>query len=225
MELEASHKTGHGLFFQANYTWAHNISDAQGDAPNGFQGETRYGLADLDRFDIGLNRGNVVGARRQRFLLTGAYELPFGEGRRWSSSSHLLSGVLGGWSLNTVTLLESGPYLTPTISPTLDQTNTNPVADGSIVRPDLIGNPISAYRTSNNYFNLPDHPIIEDVGMKLNLTRAALLSGCLLAAPWSVPAQQPTVGNPEPIRSLSLHSIETASTPEEHLLNSWTDFA
>jgi len=153
MQLEASRKTGHGLFFQANYTWAHNISDAQGDAPTGFQGETRYGLADLDRFAIGLNRGNVVGTRRQRFLLTGAYELPFGVGRRWSSSSHLVSGVLGGWSLNTVTLLETGPYLTPTISPTLDQTNTDPVAEGSIVRPDLVGNPIPANRTSNNYFN------------------------------------------------------------------------
>jgi len=153
MELEVSHKTSHGLFFQANYTWAHNLSDAQGDAPTGFQGETRYGLADLNRFDIADNRGNVVGTRRQRFLLTGAYDLPFGAGRRWSSSSRLVSGVFGGWSLNTITLLETGPFLTPTVSPTLDQTNTNPVADGSIVRPDLVGNPIPAHRTSAGYFN------------------------------------------------------------------------
>jgi hypothetical protein len=154
LELEASHKTGHGLFFQANYTWAHNLSDAQGDAPTGFQGETSYGLAVLNRFALAQDRGNVAGTRRQRFLLTGAYELPFGEGHRWLSSSHLANGLLGGWSLNTVTLLETGPFLTPTISPTLDQTNTDPLADGSIVRPDLIGNPIPAHRTSNNYFNL-----------------------------------------------------------------------
>ncbi len=154
MELEASHKTGNGLSFQANYTWAHDISDAQGDAPSGFQGETRYGLADLDRFAIGLNRGNVAGARRQRFLLTGTYELPYGKGRRWSSSMGAVNALLGGWSLNTVTLLETGPYLTPTISPNLDQTNTDPVAEGSIVRPDLIGNPIPSHQTSSNYFNL-----------------------------------------------------------------------
>src|SRR5262249_7663841 len=36
LELEASHRTGHGLFFQANYTWAHDISNAQGDAPAGY---------------------------------------------------------------------------------------------------------------------------------------------------------------------------------------------
>ena len=154
MQLEATHRTSHGLFFQANYTWAHDISDAQGDAPAGFGGETNYGLAVVNRFDIAANRGNVAGERRQRFLLTGTYDLPFGQGRPWSSSSRLVNGVFGGWSVNTLTLLESGPYLTPTISCALDQTNTNPIAAGSVCRPDLIGNPVSANQSPANYFNL-----------------------------------------------------------------------
>jgi Carboxypeptidase regulatory-like domain len=153
MQVEANHRTSGGLFFQANYTWAHDISNAQGDAPVGFGGETNYGLAVVDRFSTNLERGNVAGARRQRFLFTASYDLPFGKGRRWSSSSRLLNGVAGGWSLNTLTLLESGPYLTPTISTSFDQTNTDPAAAGSVVRPDLIGNPIPANRTSGNYFN------------------------------------------------------------------------
>ena len=154
LEVEATHRMSRGLQFSANYTWAHNISDAQGDAPTGFQGETRYGLADLNRFDISRNRGNVAGTRRQRFLLTGNYDLPFGQGRKWSSSSRILAGALGGWSVNTITLLETGPYLTPTISPNLDQTNTDPVADGSIVRPDIVGNPIPAHQSPAQYFNI-----------------------------------------------------------------------
>jgi hypothetical protein len=154
MVFEATHQTSHGLFFTANYTWAHNLSDAQGDAPNGFQGETRYGLADLNRFGISDNRGNVAGTRRHRFLLSGSYDLPFGHGRLWSSSSRYVDGILGGWTVNTITLIESGPDLTPTISPNLDQTNTDPVAEGSIVRPDLVCNPIPANQTPNNYFNL-----------------------------------------------------------------------
>jgi hypothetical protein len=154
MQVEVTHRTGSGLSFQANYTWAHDISDAQGDAPTAFAGETSYNLAVVDRFAVGLNRGNVEGVRRHRFLLTGTYELPFGKGRRWSSQSQVVNGVFGGWSLNTITLLESGPYLTPTISPTLDQTNTNPVGEGSIVRPDRVGNPIPTNQTPNNYFNL-----------------------------------------------------------------------
>ncbi len=116
LELEASHRMSRGLSYQANYTWAKNLSDAQGDAPTAFQGETRYGLADLNRFDISANRGNVVGTRRQRLLVTGTYELPFGKGRQWLNSSPIVGGILGGWNLNTITLLETGPYLTPTDS-------------------------------------------------------------------------------------------------------------
>jgi hypothetical protein len=62
--------------------------------------------------------------------------------------------VLGGWSANTIALLETGPYLTPTINPQFDQTNTDPELDGSIVRPDIVGNPIPAHRTPNQYFNI-----------------------------------------------------------------------
>jgi len=154
MELEATHKSSKGLYFSANYTWAHNISDAQGDAPTAFAGETAYGLAYLNRFDISADRGNVEGTRRQRFLLTGTYDLPFGHGRHWSSSSGLLNQTFGGWSLSTITLLETGPYLTPTINPQFDQTNTDPELDGAIVRPDIVGKPTPAHRTASNYFNL-----------------------------------------------------------------------
>ncbi|MGA7318056.1 MAG: carboxypeptidase regulatory-like domain-containing protein, partial [Silvibacterium sp.] len=155
LELQATHRMGRGLSYQANYTWAHDLSDAQGDAPIAFQGETRYGLADEDRFAINHNRGNVVGTRRNRFLLTGTYELPFGQGRQWSSSSSAVNGILGGWNLNTITLLESGPYLTPTMSVSNDQTNTNPAAANvTVVRPDRVGNPVPAHRTNANYFNI-----------------------------------------------------------------------
>ena len=153
LELEATHRMARGLSYQANYAWTHNISDAQGDAPTAFQGETRYGLADLNRFDISANRGNVVGTRRQRFLVTGTYELPFGKGRQWLNSSPIAGGILGGWNVNTITLLETGPYLTPTDSITADQTNTDPAGDGSIVRPDRVGNPIPINRSPGNYFN------------------------------------------------------------------------
>jgi hypothetical protein len=154
LEVEINRHFSHGLSYQANYTWAHDISDAQGDAPTGYGGETNYGLAVVDRFHLGLDRGNVAGARRQRFLLTGSYDLPFGKNRKFASSSRWLNGAFGGWGVNTVTLVESGPYMTPTISPSFDETNTDPEAAGSVVRPDLVGNPVLANRTAGNYFNI-----------------------------------------------------------------------
>ena len=154
LELEATHRMARGLAYQANYTFAKNLSDAQGDAPTAFQGETRYGLADLNGFDIHANRGNVVGTRRNRLLVTGTYELPVGRGRTFLNSSPILGSILGGWNVNTITLLETGPYLTPTDSVTADQTNTNPAGDGSIVRPDRVGNPIPVHRSPAEYFDV-----------------------------------------------------------------------
>jgi hypothetical protein len=65
-----------------------------------------------------------------------------------------MGGILGGWNVNTITVLETGPYLTPTDSISADQTNTDPAGDGSIVRPDRVGNPIPAHRSAAHYFNL-----------------------------------------------------------------------
>jgi Carboxypeptidase regulatory-like domain len=160
LELEATHKMSRGLTFEANYAWTHNISDAQGDAPTAFVGETNYGLAVLNHFDVHANRGNVEGTRQHRMLVTGTYELPFGKGRQWMNVSPIANGMLGGWNLNTITLLETGPYLTPTDGINFDQTNTEPSLDGSIVRPDRVphsGMPAQggAYFNINSFAHTP----------------------------------------------------------------------
>ena len=66
----------------------------------------------------------------------------------------MINRVFGGWSMSTITLLATGPYLTPTINPQFDQSNTDPELDGAIVRPDIVGNPIPVHRTTSNYFNI-----------------------------------------------------------------------
>jgi hypothetical protein len=112
-------------------------------------------MAVKNRFDIRANRGNVEGTRRQRLMLTGTYELPYARNRRWSSQSGIVNGILGGWNLSAITLLESGVYLTPTMSVSDDLTNTDPAAVGIlVVRPDRVGNPIPTNRTRSNYFNI-----------------------------------------------------------------------
>lgn len=142
LTFEATQRMSHGLSFQGNYTWAHNISDAQGDAPGGFTSENLLFTPSYDQFNLRAARGNVAGMPRQRFLLTGTYQLPFGAGRAWSSQSRVVNATLGGWNINTVTLVQTGPWLTPTMSPTLDQSNTDIVGRGGITaRPDAVGNP------------------------------------------------------------------------------------
>jgi hypothetical protein len=154
LQVDASHRMAKGLFFQTNYTLAKNLSDAQGDAPGGFTSEVAYGLAVSNRFDLRANRGNVAGTPRQRFQTNGIYQLPLGKGRKWLNRSGWQNLVIGGWEASTVTLLQTGPWLTPTISPTLDQSNTDIANRGTLLRPDCVGNPVPASRSAAQYFNL-----------------------------------------------------------------------
>jgi hypothetical protein len=154
MELEATHHMVKGLYYDANYTLAKNQADNQGDNPSGFAGEVNYGTPIADRFNINGDYGNQEGTRRHRFLLTGVYELPFGEGRAMLNHKSFFSAVAGGWNLNTITLLETGPWLTPSISPSLDQSNTNVVNRGAYARPDVVSTNFYKGQSRAAYYNL-----------------------------------------------------------------------
>ena len=152
--IEATRRMEHGLYVSANYTLAHNVADNQGDAPTAYAGEVNYGLAITDRFHIKQDLGNVEGTRRHRMLLTGVYQLPFGKGRAFINGGGLKGAVLGGWDLTTITLLESGPWLTPSISSSADQSNTNAVGRATAVRPDVVSNNYYAGQSRAAYFNV-----------------------------------------------------------------------
>ena len=176
LEVESTHTMSHGLYFDANYTFAKNLADNQGDTPTAFASEQNYGLPVADRFNVHRNYGNEEGTRRDRFLLTGVYQLPVGRGRALFNNGGWSNAIFGGWELNTVTLLETGPWLTPSISPggcqvalnaagncpstasgqpeTNDQSNTNVVNRGAFLRPDQVSNDFSKGRSRAQYFNL-----------------------------------------------------------------------
>ncbi|HTW48439.1 MAG TPA: carboxypeptidase regulatory-like domain-containing protein [Acidobacteriaceae bacterium] len=146
--FEVEHRLSHGLLLNGNYTWAKNISDAQGsDAPTVFASEEAYAVEIANRFDLASDRGNVVATPRNRALISGTYALPFGPGQPWSGN-RALNAALGGWEISTVSTLQSGNWLTPTTSPAFDQSNTGMAVrsgGGAILRPDCIS---SHYRST-----------------------------------------------------------------------------
>jgi len=154
LQVEATHKMSHGLYVDANYTFAKNLANNQGDAPTAFAGEVNYGIPIANRFHIASDYGNVQGTRRQRFLLSGIYQLPFGEGRSFMNDGGWKNAMFGGWELNTVTLVETGPWLTPSISASYDQSNTDVVNRGAFLRPDVVATNFCAGQSRARYFNL-----------------------------------------------------------------------
>ncbi len=155
LQLEASHRFRSDFFFQASYVLSKNIG-AMGDPPPQpavFPPDFYQRLL-TDRYNPRYDRGNLPGARRQRFLLTGLFPLPFGKGRRfgarWSALPNLIAG---GWELSTITMLETGPYVTPIIGFGLDQSNTGLGPRGGLARPDRIGNGNLDHPTRDHYWD------------------------------------------------------------------------
>jgi hypothetical protein len=62
--------------------------------------------------------------------------------------------LIGGWNFSTVMLIQSGPWLTPTISAGLDHSNTNMSARGVVARPNRIGSGDLASQTPDHYFDI-----------------------------------------------------------------------
>src|SRR5262252_4334445 len=156
LQTELNRRLKSGLSFQASHTWAKNLANYGGDAPSGFAPEVIYGTAINDQFNLRAVRGNVAGTRRHRFLFSGLYELPFGKGKRFLSNlSPVLNGFLGGWQLSNVTLVQTGPFLTPTFSAGLvDPANINSFNRGSLLRPDRIGDGSIDHPTPDRYFDI-----------------------------------------------------------------------
>ena len=65
-----------------------------------------------------------------------------------------MNQLLGGWDLTNVTLLETGPWQTPYISASADQSNTNVANRGAILRPDVVSKNYYAGQSRAQYFNL-----------------------------------------------------------------------
>ena len=104
-----------GLTLDANYTWAHDTSNALGAVPTSLTAEN--GATILDHFDEAANYGNVIYVRRNRFVGTFQYDLPFGRGQHFGGNLNRAANlVAGGWGVAGIQLWQSGSFLTPSFS-------------------------------------------------------------------------------------------------------------
>jgi hypothetical protein len=141
LQSELNMRARGGLTFQASHVWAKSLGNVGGDAPSTFSPEIIYGTPVANRFDLAANRGNMAATRRNRFLLSALYDLPFGTNRRFfSHTNRLAEFAFGGWSISTVSLWETGPFLTATTSSSYDPGDLSLSYRGAFQRPDCTGN-------------------------------------------------------------------------------------
>jgi hypothetical protein len=155
MTLEANHRMNRGLQFQGSYTFARNLSEEGGMNPT--TNASEIGGTPSDVYHIGKDYGNVIYTRRNRFMASFLYDLPFGRNKMFlGSSSYFVNALVNDWQLAGYYLQQSGPFLTP-ITSAVDPTGTGMISKGvqSYARPDTVAG-VSPYTTglgARNFLN------------------------------------------------------------------------
>jgi hypothetical protein len=153
LQSELNLRARGGLTLQASHVWAKNLSNVGGDAPTTFNPEIIYGIPVANRFDLAADRGNVAATRRNRLLVSALYDFPVGKNRKLLTHMKAApEAVFGGWSFSTVSLWETGPYLTPITSSSFDPDNLNLSYRGAFQRPDCLGN--GSVAANGSMFNI-----------------------------------------------------------------------
>jgi len=125
LQVDVNHRMSHGLMLRGVYTWAKAMDD--GDSLNATAAGNAPGLV-ANPFHVHGDWGPATYDVRNVGVISGSYELPFGQGRR-----HRLNGaanaLAGGWTANSVVTVQSGFPFTPQLSynPSNNGDTKNPV--------------------------------------------------------------------------------------------------
>jgi hypothetical protein len=99
LQLEVTHHTQSGLFFEANYTWSKVLSDADGDSQTRLQHFLDIANPKIERSRANFDLTHMI-------KMDGYYELPFGKGHKLSYRR--LDRVIGDWVFGSTLVWQSG---------------------------------------------------------------------------------------------------------------------
>lgn len=106
LQAEVRRRFSKGLYFQANYTFAKNLTNAVG---------TSQQLVEpfLDNNNQALDKSRADFDITHVFNLNAIYELPFGRGKMFfGGAGNVLDRIIGGWQVSAISAWTSGPALT-----------------------------------------------------------------------------------------------------------------
>ena len=140
LQTTIERRFSNGVGFLTAFTWAHsidNVANQFGGADNGpIPQDRRFRNAD---------RGTSGHDIQRRLVHSMNYELPFGQGRKFSAGNKLLNNIIGNWDSNLIVAAQSGLPFTPVLGSSVSN------AGGS--RPDRYKNGTLENRTIAKWFD------------------------------------------------------------------------
>jgi hypothetical protein len=140
MVVRAERRFAAGYTFLATYTWSRNYDGSYGTAsPSGTSNQGPQNI-----YNLAAEYGRSLIDVPNRFTLAASYDLPFGKGKKFLSSSSWTNSFIGGWQVSAVTTYQSGFPLNIT------QNNLNGSIGAAVQRPNA-NQGVSEGTSGNNY--------------------------------------------------------------------------
>jgi hypothetical protein len=104
LQVQIDKRFSNGLSFISSYTFQHATD----------QEFSSLGFVRYQNIDPSVTYGPNESYRNHEIIFTEIYELPFGKGKRWASNvGSAANALIGGWSINSATQIQSGLPWTP----------------------------------------------------------------------------------------------------------------
>ncbi|MFN7922581.1 MAG: TonB-dependent receptor [Bryobacteraceae bacterium] len=117
MQIKIDRRAG-DFFLTTAYTWSKGLNYSEDN-----------GAVDIP-LSVPLNKGRMNDNRTHTFTQSYMYDLPFGKGKKWASSGPAM-WVAGGWQVQGILSLMTGPWVTPSVSGIIN-------APGNADRPNFV---------------------------------------------------------------------------------------
>jgi hypothetical protein len=105
LQLELRRRFAQGLYFQANYTFSKNLTNAIGTAQSQFEP-----YLDNNNQDLDYSRADTD--QTHTFNFNGVYQLPFGKGKTFLNQGGIVDRIFGGFEISGLLQYGSGAPIT-----------------------------------------------------------------------------------------------------------------
>jgi hypothetical protein len=148
LQASVRQRNSNGFEYLASYTLSKVQTNNLGYYGSG--GVAAEGAYWMNAYQPEWNYGPAFFDARHNFVFSANYELPYGKGRRWgSSSSDLVDAVLGGWRLSGIFQARSGFPIT-----VIDGRGSSLQAVRGNERPNCVGDPVPSDQNINHWLDI-----------------------------------------------------------------------
>ena len=105
LQVEVRRRFANGLYFQANYTFSKNLTNAIGTSQALFEPYLDNNNKDLDNQRADFDLTHV-------FNFNGIYQLPLGKGKMFLNNGGIVDKIFGGWEISSLVQWTSGSPIT-----------------------------------------------------------------------------------------------------------------